>query len=285
MSQPTQTMSRTDAIALLGVHYESRLDGISLREAKPKTLADKLLHLADFKADGIVHVREDLGAKQEDYEYATADEAAAEIAASMRSRYQARYDEINTLAFADETAAVMADATNPAQAAVRTAYAKALSTQHDIDAALRTGFTVEVHALKETLELPAAILSPGDKVHVLRGTDAIPTLSEETVISRRATPAFFDSLATHFSYALSGAQPSPANNNDDTVISVGPKSPHTQDGLAAAGKNTLVFNNAAAAKTALQNIVSDKLDALDAQKAALSQALGSSGLKRRTPSA
>lgn len=284
-TQPTQTMSRTNAIDLLGVHYESRLDGLSLREAKPVTLAEKLLHLANFKADGIVHVREDLGTKQQEYEYATAEEAAANIGADMRTRYQARYDAINTLAFADETAEVLADATNPAQQAVRTAYTKALSTQHDIDAALRTGFTVEVHALKETLELPATILTAGDKVHVLRGTDAIPALTEETVISRSAVPAFFDSLAAHFSYALSGApQPAPANGNDDgTVISVGPKSPHAQEKLAATGKNTLVFNDAAAAKAALRDIVSDKLDALDTQKAALSQALGNAGLTRRAP--
>ena len=33
MSQPTQTMSRTDAINLLGVHYQSQLESLSLRRA------------------------------------------------------------------------------------------------------------------------------------------------------------------------------------------------------------------------------------------------------------
>ena len=52
-------------------------------------------------------------------------------------------------------------------------------------------------------------------------------------------------------------------------------------GLSAAGKNILVFNSKAAAREALRDIVSEKLDAADAQRAALSQTLKAQGLTRR----
>lgn len=283
MSQPTQTMSRTDAINLLGVHYQSQLESLSLREAKPKTLEEKLLHLAGFKADGVIRIREELGEKQETYQYATAQEAADVIAADMRERYQKRYDEIAALALGDEAKQAIADATNPAQQAVRAACTKALSTMHDLDIALRGGFTLDVHALKDTLELPAEILSVGQTVHVLRHTDAIPAISEETVTRRSAIPDFFSRLSARFDYALTGTASTATAKSEEVILSVDPNTQHAYEGLAATGKNVLVFNKAAAAKTALQDIVSDKLDALDAQKAALSQTLGNAGLKRRTP--
>ncbi|HRI76775.1 MAG TPA: hypothetical protein PLX33_07290 [Alphaproteobacteria bacterium] len=289
MKKETQTMSRAEAIAALDMHYApslERLHAQDLLAPRPQTLEGQLLRLARFDASSVIGITEELGAARESYQFSNIDTAQEQLAADRRAHYAQHRSTITTLLMDEKTQEALAqektlgeDTPKPVTAAA----AKAAATVQSIDAALAETFTFNLRPLKDTLTLPAQILNVGQSVYVLRNTDTLPTMSEERVAAREVTPAFFGGLSAQFNYTLTqnGKAPTSAQKDKDAEHVIAATRDDAPQGLSAAGKNILVFNSKAAAREALRDIVSEKLDAADAQRAALSQTLKAQGLTRR----
>lgn len=290
MKNNTQTMTREQAVAALDVHYAptlGHLDTSALLAPKPQTPEGKLLHLARFDASTVIGITEQLGRARESYQFETIAMAQEELLTSRREHYQQHRSAITTQLMDEATQAALAkeqtagkDAPKPVTAAA----AKAAATAQAIDAALEAGFTFDLRPLKETLTLPAQILNAGQTVYVLSHTDTTPQLKQENIVSRDVTPAFFGGLSAQFSYAITtdGKAPDTPAQKDETRVFATAGRDHNHAGLAATGKNMLVFNSIAAAHEALRDIVSEKLDKSDAERAALAQSLRAQGLTRKT---
>lgn len=289
MQKNTQTMTREQAVATLDIHYAPTLDHLDtshLLAPRPQTTTAKLMRLARFDASTVIGITEELGAAHESYQFKTIEEAQEKLSASRREHYQQHRSAISTLLMDEATQTALAQeqaAGKDAPKPVTTAAAKAAATVKAIEAALDAGFSFELRSLKDSLTLPAQILNVGQSVYVLRDTDTLPKMSEERIAARDVAPAFFGGLSAQFNYTLTqnGKAPDAAQKDAEHVIAT------TRDdapkGLSATGKNILVFNSKAAARQALRDIVSEKLDAADATRAALSQTLKAQGLTRRKP--
>ncbi|HRJ65720.1 MAG TPA: hypothetical protein PLW48_01165, partial [Alphaproteobacteria bacterium] len=281
MQNNTQTMTREQAVATLDIHYAPTLDHLDtshLLAPRPQTTTAKLMRLARFDASTVIGITEELGAARESYQFKTIEEAQEKLSASRREHYQQRRSAITTLLMDETTQTALAQekaAGKDAPKPVTTAAAKAAATVQSIDAALAETFTFNLRPLKDTLTLPAQILNVGQSVYVLRNTDTLPTMSEERVAAREVTPAFFGGLSAQFNYTLTqnGKAPTSAQKDKDAEHVIATTRDDAPKGLSAAGKNILVFNSKASARETLRAIVSEKLDAADAQRAALSQTL------------
>lgn len=291
MKKDTQTMTRAEAIAALDMHYAPSLEHLRAQDLlapRPQTLDGQLLRLARFDASTVIGITEELGAARENYQFSDIETAQEKLAADRRAHYAQHRSTITTLLMDEKTQEALAqektfgeDKPKPVTAAA----ARAAATVQSIDAALAESFTFNLRPLKDTLTLPAQILNVGQGVYVLRDTDTLPKMSEERIAAREITPAFFGGLSAQFNYTLTqnGQAPEAAQKDKDAEYVIATTRDDAPKGLSAAGKNILVFNSKAAAREALRDIVSDKLDAADAQRAALSQTLKAEGLTRRKP--
>lgn len=288
MQKNTQTMTREQAVAALDIHYAPTLDHLDtshLLAPRPQTTTAKLMRLARFDASTVIGITEELGAARESYQFKTIEEAQEKLSASRREHYQQHRSAITTLLMDEATQAALTQeeaAGKDAPKPVTTAAAKAAATVKAIDAALHAGFSFQLRTLKDSLTLPAQILNVGQTVYVLRDTDSAPKLKQEQVFARDVVPAFFGGLSAQFSYAVTTDGKAPAATaQDDARIFAAAGRDNERPGLVAAGKNMLVFNNVAAARAALRDIVSEKLDAADAARDKLTESLREQGLKRK----
>ncbi len=289
MKNNTQTMTREQAVAALDIHSApslGHLDAADLLAPKPQTPEGKLLRLARINVSSTIGITEELGQARESYQFASLADAQEKLATSRREHYLQHRSAITTLLMDESTQAALAQeqaAGKDAPKPVTAAAAKAAATAKAIDDALDAGFSFELRPLKETLTLPAQILNVGQSVYVVRDTHDLPKMSQEQVISRDVVPAFFGGLSAQFSYALTtNGQAAPdAANKDDARIFAAAGRDDAPAGLAATGKNMLVFNSIAAAREVLRNIVSEKLDAADTARHALTQSLREHGLTRK----
>lgn len=290
MKNNTQTMTRAQAVAALDVHYApslERLNTAALLAHKPQTAEEKLLRLADFNASTVIGITEELGRARESYQFETIVQAQEELLTSRREHYEQHRSAITTQLMDEATQVALVQeqaAGKGAPKPVTAAATKAAATAKAIGAALEAGFTFDLRPLKETLTLPAQILNAGQTVYVLSHTDSTPQLKQENIVSRDVTPAFFGGLSAQFSYAVTtdGKAPTVPAQKDETRVFATTGRDDDHAGLAATGKNMLVFNNITAAREALRDIVSEKLDKTDAERAALAQSLRAQGLTRKT---
>jgi hypothetical protein len=143
-----------------------------------------------------------------------------------------------------------------------------------------------VSPLKEELTLPSPLLNVGDTVHVLRKTDSLPVLTTETVAARdmrRGLP-FAGSLDISVNYIFGKDGTASAEKNRDEFVFATEDNGKSPAGVIAAGANILAFTRAKDAKAAMRDIVSNKLEQLDAERQSLISALRNEGLSpRRKP--
>jgi hypothetical protein len=285
MNSDTRTMTRKEAIEFFGVHYEAALPRLQLSRSVPQTPAQKLEKLADFDVTGKAVIVEALGQAQESFHYRSVKDAADSLLTAQQQSYAQRRDALRDALNQQETkdlVAAEAALDKNAPKPMTDAFNKAAATINAIDRALEAGIKVEMLPLKEQLRVPAHILNDGQEVQVLRGTDGIPQLTAEHIRKREiTTPLFACQYDVSIIYTV-GDKDGPVPQKNSTHFAMA-HSPHDKDpaNMYAAGKNMMVFAYAADAKRALQNILSDRLDHLDALKKQVSKELDKHGLKRR----
>ncbi|MFN7113672.1 MAG: hypothetical protein ACK4PK_04855 [Alphaproteobacteria bacterium] len=278
-----QKISREDAIKRFGLHYQPGLDGIDIRLDQPRSLADRLSALTDRKVSNTITLVENLGPASEDFHFRTVGEAAVHMAAEQRAALQRRRDAIKALLQDDEAAALQA---SPASRNLSAIFENAAQTLKDIDQALTQNVTIKVRPLKDEISLPSRLLDVGDTVYVLRETNALPVLTTESVAARNLDGfvPFGNKYDVSVSYVFGKpAAGAPEKNNDTYVYAIEDDSNRPAGAIAVAA-NTVAFSRAADAKAALRDIISNKIEQLDAERQSLVNTLRQEGLSpRRKP--
>ncbi|MDP2206998.1 MAG: hypothetical protein Q8K65_11910 [Alphaproteobacteria bacterium] len=278
-----QKMTREDAIKQFGLHYEPGLSALDLRLQRPTSLAGRIAELAERKVSNTITLVESLGPATETFHFRTIEEAAAHLVANRRAELEKRRDAIKDLLANDEAAALKAAPASRNLSAVFETAAQALKT---IDQALAQEFTIKVNALKDELSLPSPLLNVGDTVHVLRKTSGLPVLTTETVAARdmRGSLPFAGALDVSVNYIFGKNSAAVPEKNSATFVFATESNDKSPAGVIAAGANILAFTRAKDAKAAMRDIVSNKLEQLDAERQSLINALRNEGLSpRRKP--
>lgn len=280
-------ISREDAIKKYGLHYEPGLGELDLNLHPPHTLAEKIAQLAARTVSGSITVVETLGSAQESFHFRTIEEATAALAAEKRAELEDRRDTLNGLmlrSHLENEAAAEAGKPLPLDSSLSAAFEKAAAALDKIDEILANDFTVNVRTLKDQIAVPERILDVGETVYVLRKTDTLPVLTMETVAARDISGfSPFGKYDVSVSYIFGKAGAPVPEKNSKTFVFAAEDQQNRAPGLVATAANTLAFTRSTDAKAALRDIVSDKLDQLDAERQSLVNALRSEGLSHRKP--
>lgn len=282
-------ISREDAIKQYGLHYQPGLGDLDLNLHPPRTLAEKIAHLAERAVPNTITVVETLGPATEDFHFRTIEEAAAALAAEKRAELEDRRDTLNGLmlrSLLENEAAAEAGKPVPHNSSLSPVFEKATATLDKIDEVLASDFTVNVKKLKDQITLPGRILDVGDTVYVLRKTDSLPVLTTEAVAAREMRPglpfAGANDVSVNYVFGKDG-KAAPEKNGNTFVFAAEDDGKHVK-GIVGAGANILAFARAADAKAALRDIVKEKIEQLDAERQSLVNILRHEGLSpRRKP--
>lgn len=272
-------LSRQSAIEQFGLRYEPSLKNTDLSLHQPTDLTGKLLKAAATHVSSIIIVNEALGTASRSFHFTSVEDAAKKLIEERRNHYMAQKEKLRDMMQAPEAQAALQSAltqpVTPDHIPLAKAFQTAAQTIEKIDQVLAAGFTLEVTPLKPTLKVPDPILNVGDQAFVIHETNKTPAITPVTIAAREISDFTFGTTAdisATYTYKLGTA--------DQTAdISTAPKMP----GIVATGDKQLVFTDKGLAQAAFSKIVSEKLDRLDAERAALTKALRQQKIPRQKP--
>lgn len=273
-------LSREKAIEQFGLSYAPSLAHLDLDLHRPTDLAGKLRKAATTHISSKILLVETLGAPTESFHFASVEDAAKALIEERRNHYAAQKEKLREMMQAPEAQAALAAAltqpVTPDRIPLAQAFEAATQTIEKIEKTLAADFTVEVTPLKPTLTIPDPILNVGDKAFVLHETNQAPEITPVTIAAREISDFAFGTpadISATYTYKL-GATDQTANN------ATSPKIP----GIVANGNKQMLFTDKGLAKAAFGKIVNEKLDRLEAERAALTKALRQQKIRRQKPS-
>lgn len=287
-----RNVPREDAIKEYGLHYEPGLSDIStldLHASAPRTLAERITRYAQRSVSDTVTLVETLGPATEDFHFRTAKDAAARLIAERRQTLKETGNALSNLISSPEAIAALtqeAQTQKPdSERSLAIAFGLAAAKIEEISKVLQKGFKTDIRPLQDVIALPEKILNVGDTVHVLRKTDTLPVLSTEKVAARDISGfAPFSTLDVSVKYILAEQGAAVPVKNSDTFVFAAEDDGKRVKGVVGVGRNILAFARAADAKAALRDIVSEKIEQLDAERQSLVNTLRHEGLSpRRKP--